>query len=172
MSTFIITNQTNSPTSVSGAPAFGSQLQRFDRGPRRFSFPGQIIEWRSEQTNPVEASNASSGITFVNFDFLRQTVMETADLPKGWDSGNAGPMSPAAIQHAIWLLNALEAARISPSSVIPTCDDSILIRYPFNHGTIEWEFFSEGDNIRVRIEPSGEKSYLEIPDDQIAQYIF
>jgi hypothetical protein len=171
MSTFIIINQTNSPTSVPGAPALGSRIQRFDRGPRRFSFPAQIIEWRSEQTNPVEASNTSSGITFVNFDFLRQAVMETADLPQGWDSGNAGPMSPAAIQHAIWLLNALEAARISPSRVIPTCDDSILIRYHFHDETIEWEFFSEGDNVRVRIEASGERSYLEIPADQIAQYI-
>jgi hypothetical protein len=171
MSTFIITNQTNSPTSVSSAPAFGSQLQRFDRGPRRFSLPAQFIEWRSEQTNPVEASNTSSGITFVNFDFLRQAVMETADLPQGWDSGNAGPMSADAIQHAIWLLNGLEDARISPTRVIPTCDDSILIRYPFHDQTIEWEFFSESDCIRVQIEPTGAKSYLEIPADQIRQHI-
>jgi hypothetical protein len=145
---------------------FRSRAER-DRGPR--SFGGQIGEWSTDRGDSV-TKTGSQGI-FVNFDVLRYKVLETADLPQGWDSGNAGPMSPQAIQHAIWLLNALEAARISPTRVIPTCDDSILIRYPFHDQTIEWEFFSEGDNIRVQIESNGEKSYLEVPADQIRQHI-
>jgi hypothetical protein len=166
MSVLTITNQTNF-TLTSGVPR---QNQAVDRGPRR-SFPGQIIEWRIQQPSSVEVSN-SSRIRLIDFELLRQTVRDSAHLPQGWDSGNAGPMSDVAIQNAIRLLDLLESARISPSRVIPTCDDSILIRYQIHDDTIEWEFFSEGDNVRVQIEPSGEESYLEIPADQISrQYI-
>jgi hypothetical protein len=80
-------------------------------------------------------------------------------------------MSTEAIQNAISLVNALESARISPSTIIPTCDDSILIRYHIYNQTIEWEFFCEGDNVRVQIEPDGAKSYLEVSADQIGDHI-
>jgi hypothetical protein len=138
-----------------------------DRGPR--SFAAQSGQWSINRAEPATKTGSTGFI--VDFDLLRYKVLETAALPKGWDSGNAGPMSADAIQHALWLLDGLEAARISPTRVIPTCDDSILIRYPLHDQTIEWEFFSEGDNIRVQIEPTGEKSYLEIPADQIRQHI-
>jgi hypothetical protein len=145
---------------------FKSQPER-ERGPR--SFAAQSGEWSGERPNST--TKAASQGTFVDFNLLRYRVLETADLPQGWNSADSGPMSPTAIQHAIWLLDGLEAARIFPTRVIPTCDDSILIRYALHDQTIEWEFFSQGDNIRVQIEPTGEKSYLEIAADQISQHI-
>jgi hypothetical protein len=154
--TFTFTTQTD----------FRSGL-RLDPGPR--SFAAQIREWSTDRTASI-TETASHG-TFIDFDTLQYSVLETADLPQGWDSGNAGPMSPDAIQHALWLLQSLKNARIFPTRVIPTCDNSILIRYPMHDQTIEWEFFSQGDNIRVQIEATGEKSYLEVPADQIRQHI-
>jgi hypothetical protein len=151
-----------SPTPFSSASGSGSNQSR-DRGPR--SFPGQIIEWKTSSPSSVAASD----VTLIDYEEYRQRIRETASLPHGWDSGNAGPMSEEAIQNAIRLLDLLESARISPSRVVPTCDDSILIRYPMHDLTIEWEFFSQGDNVRVQIAPSGEETYLEIPADQISQ---
>jgi hypothetical protein len=138
-----------------------------DRGPRSIS--NQVIEsWINKADSVIEAA---SRITFVDFDALRQRIRDTANLMPGWDSGSAGPMSGEAIEHALSLLNALESARIPPSRVIPTCDDSILVRYHIHNQTIEWEFFSEGDNVRVQIEPDGTKSYLEVNADQISDHI-
>jgi hypothetical protein len=138
-----------------------------DYGPR--SLTNLIRESRIE--NAAETSNTASSSTFVDFDALRRKIRDTANLPHGWDSGSAGPMSNQAIQNAISLLNALESARISPSRIIPTCDDSVLIRYPIQNQTIEWEFFCDGDNVRVQIEPNGSKSYLEVSADQISDQI-
>lgn len=135
-----------------------------DSGPRR-SFPSKIIKWLSDRDRSV--TGTASKITFVDFIALKQQVKDTLFLARGWDSGEAGPMSPTAVHHAILLLDALESAKIWPSRVIPTCDDSILIRYPLHDKTIEWEFFSEGDNVRVQIEPTGQKSYMEVPSREI-----
>lgn len=152
---------------ITSPPATESRI--VDRGPRR-TFPGQVIRWRTEDANPVEIGNASE-IRLMFFDILREQVMETAYLPPGWDSRNAGPMSAEAIQNAIRLLDSLESARISPETVIPTCDDSILIRYALFNQTIEWEFFSAGDNVRAQIEPGGETSYVEVAAAEISQYV-
>jgi len=138
-----------------------------DYGPR--SIPSQILESWIEKGSITDT--AASRSTFVDFGALRQRIRDTAGLPPGWDSGIAGPMSTEAIQNAISLVNALESARISPSKVIPTCDDSILIRYHLHNQTIEWEFFCDGDNVRVQIEPDGTKSYSEVRADQIGDYI-
>jgi hypothetical protein len=138
-----------------------------DYGPR--SLTNLIRESWTE--NAVPTTNTGSRSMFVDFDAFRQKIRDTANLPQGWDSGSAGPISNEAIQNAISLLDALESARISPSRIIPTCDDSILIRYPIHNQTIEWEFFCEGDNVRVQIEPNGSKSYLEVSADQISDHI-
>jgi hypothetical protein len=143
----------------------GLSATRTDHGPR--SIPSHIIESWIEKA--VAVTSTASQSTFVDFDALRRSIRDTANLPHGWDSGSAGPMSNEAVQNAISLLNALESARISPSRIIPTCDDSILIRYPIHNQTIEWEFFCDGDNVRVQIEPNGSKSYLEVSADQITR---
>jgi hypothetical protein len=138
-----------------------------DYGPR--SIPSQILE--SSIGRLSSNTDTASRSIFVDFGALRQRIRDTASLPLGWDLGSAGPMSTEAIQNAISLVNALESARISPPKVIPTCDDSILIRYHLHNQIIEWEFFCDGDNVRVQIEPDGAKSYLEIRADQIGDYI-
>jgi hypothetical protein len=150
---------------------FGGSVsnQTRDRGPR--SFPAFISEWESNRPNILLDTRPASKITLVDFEDFRQRARETGTLPEGWDSGNAGPMSEVAIRNAIRLIDLLESARISPSRVVPTCDDSILIRYQMHTQTVEWEFFSQGDNVRAQIAPDGEESYLEIPADQISQYI-
>ena len=138
-----------------------------DYGPRSLT---NLIR-QSWTENASATTNAASRSTFVDFDALRRKIRDTANLPHGWDSGSAEPMSNEAVQNAISLLDALESARISPSRIIPTCDDSILIRYQIHNQTIEWEFFFDGDNVRVQIEPNGSKSYLEVSADQIRDRI-
>lgn len=139
-----------------------------DRGPRR-SLPSKVVKWLSDQDRSV--TGTASKVTFVDFIALKQRVKDTLHLPHGWDSGEAGPMSPTAVHHAILLLDALESTKIWPSRVVPTCDDSILIRYSMYDQTIEWEFFSQGDNVRVQIDSAGEKSYLEVSVDEISTHI-
>jgi len=147
----------DSDTEVNLAERVRGSLLEFDVGPR--SRTNLLSESWSEEA--ISSTDTTLRSTFVDFDALRQKVRDTANLPRGWDSGSAGPMSNQAVQNAISLLDALESVRISPSIVIPTCDDSILIRYPIHNQTIEWEFFCEGDNVRVQVEASGIKAYLE-----------
>jgi len=108
-------------------------------------------------------------VKIIDFDSLRRRVREAARLSQGWDTYDAQPISYAAIKNAIDLLNLLEAKRIIPSAVLPTCDDSVLIRYKMAHQTIEWELFSNGDNVRVQIEPNGDKKYIEVAAREIPQ---
>jgi hypothetical protein len=103
----------------------GSRATPTDHGPR--SIPSRILEFWIENFSPVTGTASRS--TFVDFGALRQRIKDTANLPLGWDSGSAGPMSNEAIQNAISLVKALESAPILPSTIIPTCDDSLLIRY-------------------------------------------
>jgi hypothetical protein len=145
----------------------GSRATPTDHGPR--SIPSRILEFWIENFSPVTGTASRS--TFVDIGALRQRIKDTANLPLGWDSGSAGPMSNEAIQNAISLVKALESARILPSTIIPTCDDSLLIRYHLHNQTIEWEFFCDGDNVRVQIEPDGAKSYLEVRPDEIGDHI-
>jgi hypothetical protein len=105
------------------------------------------------------------------FEAIRDQVRYCGDLPYGWDSYRAGPMSPVAIQNALLAVDSLEKLGVKPSRVAPTSDGSILIRYFREGRRFEWEFYSDGENLRVEIDQCGNETYLEVSSDEISQLL-
>jgi len=105
------------------------------------------------------------------FEDVRDQIRCFGDLPGGWDSYRAGPMSSVAIENALVAVNRLQEFGIKPSRVAPTSDGSILIRYLREETKFEWEFYSDGENLRIEIDQHGNEAYREVPPDEIPNLV-
>jgi hypothetical protein len=105
--------------------------------------------------------------------------------PSDWDSYGAGPMSAIAIDNAIKLVDERERLGCSVEAVLPTCDESILIRYARDGkghkwefsgdggiAKVDWEFFNDGDNVRVIMTHEGkDREYREVRANEIQGHL-
>jgi hypothetical protein len=107
------------------------------------------------------ASVAVPGIKQVESTF-RSQIQAIARLPKGWDSYDAKAPSKIACEHALTLLENLEAEGIKPTRIAPTSDESVLVRFATDSKLFECDFYSDGA-IGVSVVQQGyEKQYFDV----------
>jgi len=133
--------------------------------------PRSLSNFHLDEPHVPAAAVQFSFDSVSRFELLRRQIKSFANLPQGWDSYRARPLSAEAITNAFAVLEQMEECGIVPSRVAPTCDNSILLRYSQFGTRVEWEFFSDGESLRVAINDSGEENILEVPSSRIGRII-
>ncbi|MGA8477712.1 MAG: hypothetical protein WB696_07110 [Chthoniobacterales bacterium] len=105
------------------------------------------------------------------YEDLRERIRSYGALPQGWDSYRAGPILAVGINNAITAINRLQELSIKPLRIAPTSDGSVLIRYARDERKFEWEFFSDGDNLRAEIDEAGNETCLEVSAGDIVSLV-
>jgi len=137
---------------------------------RQSRVPELIEDWVSASSSETRQSKSNAyGILAGQFDpnpydLLRDEIRGFADLPVGWDSYGAHPPSAAAIQRALDFLGVIEEFDFQPEWVVPTSDESILLRFPTDDGVQEWEFHSTGQVSAMIQDEAGDKVYVDVPN--------
>lgn len=89
-------------------------------------------------------------------------LLRLRKLPQGWDGYRAAQISKAAIYGAGWVLDAILAADSCKPQVFPTAD-----------GGVQIEWYADGDEITIDIDPAGEAAVLaEFDGETVAEDIF
>jgi hypothetical protein len=101
------------------------------------------------------------------FESLRFRVSSFASLRPGWDSYLALAPSMLAVRTARQFLGKLEIEDLLPNAVIPTSDESILIRYVRSGVTYRWEFYSDGEIAYSKERDGGAREYFDVASNDI-----
>jgi hypothetical protein len=117
-------------------------------------------------SNVDDESAAGFSTEFAKF---RRQIYSFQFLALGWDTYKARPLTSTAVNNALNLLDRLEEARISPDLVLPTSDDSIYFRFTKGLEVFEYELFSDGENVKIKIHPNGRHEYFEVSSGDLRQ---
>ena len=125
----------------------------------------------AEGLTDISLSNVDNALAEYGAKFteLRNEIRSFQYLPMGWDTYKARPLSVAAINNALTLLDRLEEAEIIPDLVLPTSDDSIYFRFTKGQQIFEYELFSDGENVKIKINPNGRHEYFDLISDELTK---
>lgn len=146
-------------------PDLGPMLRNFVDPQRRVS---PKFEINSATGARADTYYAAPPLLQSQFEQLREKVAAFGHLPHNWDSYGAAPIGSVAVFRAFMLLTQLEQKNLCPDVILPTSDESILIRFTNKEQVIqEWEFFSDGQIGKLVIDAAGNHAYSDVPIDEL-----
>jgi hypothetical protein len=102
-----------------------------------------------------------------------QEIRKYKDLPVGWDSYHAQPMNETSITNALKFVDILRLKGVEVEYISATSDESIFLRYLWEGTTVEWEFYNDGDNVKVVCNPKGKDfEYYAVGSEEFPTFAF